>query len=112
MKLSGLSNISYTDKIFTLSRLNLFRRGTHEKVTLVKLAPESDFRLWHLEAESVKRISSVHPKATYSLISKKSNEVPTSDPIFFRLDRSPLGQGAQIWIHWFSESATLQKLGL
>ena len=101
MKLSGLSNISYTDKIFTLSRLNLFGRGTHEKVTLVKLAPESDFRLWHLEAESVKRISSVHPKATYSPISKKSNEVPTSDPIFFRLDRSPLGQGAQIWIHWF-----------
>ena len=68
LKLSGLSNIScYMDKISTFPAY-LFGRGTHEKVTLVKLAPESDFRLWHLEAESGKRIGSVHPKPTYSPI--------------------------------------------
>ena len=55
------------DKISTFPAY-LFGRGTHEKVTLVKLAPESDFRLWHLEAESGKRIGSVHPKPTYSPI--------------------------------------------
>ena len=55
------------DKISTFLAY-LFRRGTHEKVTLVKLAPESDFRLWYLEAESEKRVGSVHPEATYSHI--------------------------------------------
>ena len=55
------------DKISTFPAY-LFGRGTHEKVTLVKLAPESDFRLWCLE--SGKRMGSVHPKATYSPIRK------------------------------------------
>ena len=86
LKLSGLSNISYMDKISTFLAY-LFRRGTHEKVTLVKLAPESDFRLWYLEADS-----GVSTQRPLILTSKKSNEVPTSDPIstFTLLDRSTL----------------------